>query len=33
MNEVLKGILGWLAVMTIATLAGFANGYMATNWF
>lgn len=33
MNETAKGIIAWLAIMTLATLAGFGNGYIALHWF
>lgn len=32
-RENIEGLKGWLAVMTIATLAGFAIAYAAKHWF
>jgi hypothetical protein len=33
MSDNLKGCLGWLLVMTLATIGGFAIGYISTHWF
>lgn len=32
-RENIEGLKGWLCVMTIATLAGFAIAYAAKHWF
>ncbi len=32
-RENIEGLKGWLSVMIIATLAGFAIAYAAKHWF
>lgn len=32
-SEMINGLIGWCSVMIAATFAGWAIGYVGTNWF